>query len=85
MPEPATHGLKRKRRWALLQQLVIGETPLRAQALVAGAEIESVIDRLGEKKRPLDEVRDFNPVRLRNWTRDNNPGFCHPRRTRLTL
>lgn len=27
------------------------------------AEIESLIDRLGEKKRPLDEVRDFNPVR----------------------
>ena len=27
------------------------------------AELESLIDRLGEKKRPLDEVRDFNPVR----------------------
>ena len=27
------------------------------------AEMESLIDRLGEKKRPLDEVRDFNPVR----------------------
>jgi ABC-type nitrate/sulfonate/bicarbonate transport system substrate-binding protein len=27
------------------------------------AELESVIDRLGEKKRPLDEVRDFNPIR----------------------
>src|SRR5262249_19710782 len=28
------------------------------------AEMESLIDRLGEKKRPLDEVRDFSPVRL---------------------
>lgn len=27
------------------------------------AEIENVIDRLGDKKRPLDEVRDFSPVR----------------------
>jgi NitT/TauT family transport system substrate-binding protein len=27
------------------------------------AEMESLIDRLGEKKRPLDEVRDFNPMR----------------------
>jgi ABC-type nitrate/sulfonate/bicarbonate transport system substrate-binding protein len=27
------------------------------------AELESLIDRLGEKKRPLDEVRDFNPMR----------------------
>jgi hypothetical protein len=25
--------------------------------------MESLIDRLAEKKRPLDEVRDFNPVR----------------------
>ena len=27
------------------------------------AEMESLIARLGEKKRPLDEVRDFSPVR----------------------
>ena len=27
------------------------------------AELESLIERLGEKKRPLDEVRDFAPVR----------------------
>jgi ABC-type nitrate/sulfonate/bicarbonate transport system substrate-binding protein len=27
------------------------------------AELESLIDRLGEKKRPLDEVIDFNPIR----------------------
>ncbi|HEY7715169.1 MAG TPA: ABC transporter substrate-binding protein [Candidatus Binatia bacterium] len=27
------------------------------------AELDSLIDRLGEKKRPLDEVRDFNPIR----------------------
>jgi ABC-type nitrate/sulfonate/bicarbonate transport system substrate-binding protein len=26
-------------------------------------EMESLIDRLGEKKRPLEEVRDFNPMR----------------------
>jgi hypothetical protein len=25
--------------------------------------MENVIDRLGDKKRPLDEVRDFFPVR----------------------
>jgi len=25
--------------------------------------MESLIERLGEKKRPLDEVRDFSPVR----------------------
>jgi len=25
--------------------------------------MESLIERLGEKKRPLDDVRDFNPVR----------------------
>jgi len=27
------------------------------------AELETLIDRLEEKKRPLDEVRDFNPIR----------------------
>ena len=27
------------------------------------AEMESLIERLGEKKRPLDELRDFSPVR----------------------
>ena len=27
------------------------------------AELESLIDRLGEKKPGLDEVRDFNPIR----------------------
>jgi hypothetical protein len=27
------------------------------------AEIEALIDRLGEKKRPLDEVRDFTHAR----------------------
>ena len=27
------------------------------------AELESLIDRLGEKRRPLDEVRDFDPIR----------------------
>jgi NitT/TauT family transport system substrate-binding protein len=36
------------------------------------AEMESLIERLGEKKRPLDEVRDFSAVRQRpsgNWPR----------------
>lgn len=27
------------------------------------AEMASLIDRLGEKRRPLDEVRGFNPMR----------------------
>lgn len=27
------------------------------------AELDSLIDRLGDKKRPLDEVRDFAPIR----------------------
>jgi ABC-type nitrate/sulfonate/bicarbonate transport system substrate-binding protein len=27
------------------------------------AEMENLIERLGEKKKPLDEVRDFSPVR----------------------
>jgi hypothetical protein len=27
------------------------------------AELESLIERLGDKKRPLDEVRDFSLVR----------------------
>jgi ABC-type nitrate/sulfonate/bicarbonate transport system substrate-binding protein len=26
-------------------------------------EMDSLIERLGEKKKPLDEVRDFSPVR----------------------
>lgn len=30
---------------------------------MSDAELESLIDRLGEKKRPLEEVRDFNPMR----------------------
>jgi hypothetical protein len=30
---------------------------------MSDAEIESLIDSLGEKRRPLDEVRDFGPVR----------------------
>jgi hypothetical protein len=27
------------------------------------AEVESLIVRLAEKKRPLDEIRDFTPAR----------------------
>jgi NitT/TauT family transport system substrate-binding protein len=30
---------------------------------MSDAEMKSLIERLGEKKRPLDEVRDFSPVR----------------------
>lgn len=30
---------------------------------MSDAEIESLIDSLGEKRRPLDKVRDFGPVR----------------------
>jgi hypothetical protein len=30
---------------------------------MSDAEIESLIDSLGEKRRPLDEVRDCSPMR----------------------
>ena len=30
---------------------------------MSDGEIEDLIERLAEKKRPLDEVRDFNPIR----------------------
>lgn len=36
---------------------------LTTDGQMTDAELESLIDRLGEKKRPLDDVRDFNPVR----------------------
>jgi hypothetical protein len=29
---------------------------------MSDAEMESLIERLGEKKKPLDEVQDFSPV-----------------------
>ena len=36
---------------------------LEKDGQMTDAELNSLIDRLGEKKRPLDEVRDFNPMR----------------------
>lgn len=30
---------------------------------MSDAELENLIDRLEEKKRPLEEIRDFNPIR----------------------
>lgn len=38
-------------------------TALSKDGQMTDAELEGLIDRLGEKKRPLDEVRDFNPIR----------------------
>jgi ABC-type nitrate/sulfonate/bicarbonate transport system substrate-binding protein len=34
-----------------------------ADGQMTDAEMESLIERLGENKRPLDEVRDFSPLR----------------------
>ena len=56
-------------KWLAQTQEVAGrsyDVELKALAKdgqMTDAEMESLIDRLGEKKRPLDEVRDFNPVR----------------------
>jgi ABC-type nitrate/sulfonate/bicarbonate transport system substrate-binding protein len=56
-------------KWLPQSQEVAGrsyDVELKALAKdgqMTDAEMESLIDRLGEKKRPLDEVRDFNPVR----------------------
>jgi ABC-type nitrate/sulfonate/bicarbonate transport system substrate-binding protein len=36
---------------------------ITADGQMTDAEMESLIERLGEKKRPLDEVRDFSPLR----------------------
>jgi hypothetical protein len=36
---------------------------LTSDGQMTDAELENLIDRLGEKKRALDEVRDFNPIR----------------------
>jgi NitT/TauT family transport system substrate-binding protein len=36
---------------------------LAADGQMSDEELENLIARLGEKKRPLDEVRDFTPVR----------------------
>jgi hypothetical protein len=36
---------------------------IRKDGQMTDAEMESFIERLGDKKRPLDEVRDFSLVR----------------------
>ena len=36
---------------------------IRKDGQMTDLEIESFLDRLGDKKRPLDEVRDFSLVR----------------------
>ena len=51
-----------------LQEVASRSYDLELKALskdgqMTDSEMESLIERLGEKKRPLDEVRDFSPVR----------------------
>jgi ABC-type nitrate/sulfonate/bicarbonate transport system substrate-binding protein len=36
---------------------------LAKDGLMTDAEVENLIVRLAEKKRPLDEIRDFTPAR----------------------
>jgi len=36
---------------------------LNRDGTMTDAEIEAIIDRVGEKKRPLNEVRDFSFAR----------------------
>ena len=56
-------------KWLPQTQEVAGRSyDVELQALtkdgqMTDAELESLIDRLGEKKPVLDEVRDFNPIR----------------------
>ena len=56
-------------KWLAQTQEVAGRSyDVELQALtkdgqMTDAELESLIDRLGEKKPVLDEVRDFNPIR----------------------
>ena len=56
-------------KWLPQSQEVAGRSydvelkALTKDGQMTDAEMESLIDRLGEKKRPLDDVRDFNPVR----------------------
>ena len=37
--------------------------PLSRDGIMTDAEVEAIIVRVGEKKRPLDEVRDFSFAR----------------------
>jgi NitT/TauT family transport system substrate-binding protein len=56
-------------KWLPQSQEVAGRSydvelkALTKDGQMTDAEMESLIERLGEKKRPLDEVRDFSPVR----------------------
>jgi NitT/TauT family transport system substrate-binding protein len=56
-------------KWLTQTQEVAGRSyDVELQALtkdgqMTDAELESLIDRLGDKKSALDEVRDFNPIR----------------------
>jgi len=56
-------------KWLPQTQEVAGQSydvelkALAKDGQMTDAEIDSLIDRLAEKKRPLDEVRDFNPIR----------------------
>ena len=56
-------------KWLPQSQEVAGRSydvelkALTRDGQMTDAEMDSLIERLGEKKRPLDEVRDFSPVR----------------------
>jgi len=56
-------------KWLPQTQEVAGQSydvelkALSKDGQMTDTELESLIDRLGEKKRALDEVRDFNPIR----------------------
>jgi ABC-type nitrate/sulfonate/bicarbonate transport system substrate-binding protein len=56
-------------KWLPQTQEVAGQSydvelrTLAKDGQMSDTELESLIDRLGEKRRPLDEVRDFNPMR----------------------
>jgi NitT/TauT family transport system substrate-binding protein len=56
-------------KWLAQTQEVAGQSydvelkALTKDGQMTDAELESLIDRLEEKKRPLEEVRDFNAVR----------------------
>lgn len=56
-------------KWLPQTQEVAGQSydvelkALTKNGEMTDAELDNLIDRLAEKKRPLDEVRDFNPIR----------------------
>ena len=49
-------------RWSSF--LTVQNENAGAESVTSDPEMDSLIERLGEKKKPLDEVRDFFPVRL---------------------